>query len=46
MKGDLGDGIKNLEIVVKMNPGVKRIITLDPAFEKLRALESFKALVQ
>ena len=46
MKGDLGDGIKNLEIVVKMNPGVKRIITLDPAFEKLRALESYKALVQ
>ena len=46
MKGDLGDGIKNLEIVVKMNPGVKKIITSDPTFEKLRALESFRALVQ
>jgi tetratricopeptide (TPR) repeat protein len=46
MKGDLGDGIKNLEIVLKMNPGVKKIITSDPTFEKLRALESFRALVQ
>jgi len=46
MKGDLGDGIKNLEVVLKMNPGVKKIITSDPAFEKLRALESFRGLVQ
>ncbi|MBC8286878.1 MAG: tetratricopeptide repeat protein [Nitrospinae bacterium] len=46
MKGDLGDGIKNLEIVIKMNPGVKKIITSDPTFEKLRALESFRTLVQ
>ena len=46
MKGDLGDGIKNLEMVLKMNPGVKKIITSDPTFEKLRALESFRALVQ
>ncbi len=46
MKGDLGDGIKNLEIVMKMNPGVKKIIISDPTFEKLRALESFRTLVQ
>jgi tetratricopeptide (TPR) repeat protein len=46
MKGDLGDGIKNLEIVMKLNPGVKKIITSDPTFEKLRALESFRTLVQ
>ena len=46
MKGDLGDGIKNLEIVLKMNPGVKKIITSDPTFEKLRALESFRTLIQ
>lgn len=46
MKGDLGDGIKNLEIVMKLNPGVKKIITSDPTFEKLRALESFRTLIQ
>lgn len=46
MKGDLGDGIKNLEIVLKMNPGVKKVITSDPTFEKLRALEAFRTLVQ
>ena len=46
MKGDLGEGLKNLEIVLKMNPGVKKIITSDPTFEKLRALEAFRTLVQ
>lgn len=46
MKGDLGDGVKNLEIVIKMSPGVKKIITSDPTFEKLRALESFRTLIQ
>jgi len=46
MKGDLGDGIKNLEIVMKLNPGIKKIIVADPTFEKLRALESFRTLVQ
>ena len=46
MKGDLGDGVKNLEIVMKMNPGVKKIISSDPTFEKLRALESFRTLIQ
>jgi hypothetical protein len=46
MKGELGDGLKNLEIVLKMNPGVKKVITSDPTFEKLRALEAFRTLVQ
>lgn len=46
MNGDLGDGIKNLKIVMQMNPGMKKIITSDPTFEKLRALESFRTLVQ
>ena len=46
MNGDLGDGFKNLEIVLKLNPGVKKIITSDPAFEKLRGLESFRTLIQ
>ena len=46
MKGDLGDGLKNLEIVLKMNPGLKKVITSDPTFEKLRAMEAFRTLVQ
>ena len=46
MKGDLGDGIKNLEIALKINPGVKKVILSDPTFEKLRALEAFRTLVQ
>jgi tetratricopeptide (TPR) repeat protein len=46
MKGDLGDGIKNIEMVLKMNPGVKKIIVADPVFEKLKNLESFTTLIQ
>jgi len=46
MNGDLGDGVKNIEIVLKLNPGVKKIIVSDPAFEKLRGLESFRTLIQ
>lgn len=46
MKGDLADGVKNLEIAIKLNPGIKKVIIQDPTFEKLRALESFRTLVQ
>ncbi len=46
MNGDLGDGIKNLEIVMKLSPNMKKVIAPDPTFEKLRALESFRNLVQ
>ncbi len=46
MNGDLGDGIKNLEIVMNSNPGMKKVIASDPTFERLRALESFNTLVQ
>ena len=46
MNGDLGDGIKNLDIVLKLNPGVKKLINADPVFEKLRGLESFRNLIQ
>lgn len=46
MKGDLADGVKNLEIAIKLNPGIKKVILEDPTFEKLRALESFRTLVQ
>jgi len=46
MNGDLGDGIKNLKIVLELNPGVKKVIASDPALEKLRGLESFRILIQ
>ena len=46
MNGDLGDGIKNLKIVLKLNPGIKKVIASDPALEKLRGLESFRTLIQ
>ena len=46
LNGDLGDGIKHLEIVMKLNPGLKKVISSDPTFEKLRALEGFQNLVQ
>ncbi len=46
MNGDLGDGIKNLEIVIKLSPNMKKAITSDPAFEKLKDIESFRVLVQ
>lgn len=46
MNGDLGDGIKNLEIVMGLSPNMKKVIASDPTFEKLRALEPFRTLVQ
>ena len=46
MKGDLGDGVRNLAIIVKLNPAAKKVITSDPVFEKLRSLESFIELTQ
>lgn len=46
MNGDFGDGIKNLETVLRLNPGAKKIIAADPAFEKLRGLKSFRNLIQ
>ena len=46
MNGALGDGIKNLKIVLKLNPGIKKVIASDPALEKLRGLESFRTLIQ
>jgi tetratricopeptide (TPR) repeat protein len=46
MKGDLGDGVRNLAIILKLNPGAKKVITSDPVFEKLRSLESFRTLIQ
>ena len=45
MKGDLGDGLKNLDTAIKLNPNSKKIIAADPVFEKLRALEGFQNLM-
>jgi len=45
MKGDLGEGMKNLEIVIKLNPNSKKIITTDPAFDKLKGLEGFQSII-
>ena len=46
MKGDLGDGVRNLAIVLKMNPDVKKLIISDPVFKKLLNLESFTSLIK
>jgi hypothetical protein len=45
MKGDLGEGMKNLDIVIKLNPNTKRIIAIDPVFKKLQGLEEFQLLI-
>ena len=45
MRGELGEGMKNLEIAIKLNPNSKKIITIDPAFEKLKGLEGFQSII-
>ncbi len=45
MKGDLGDGVKNVDIALKLNPNAKQMIASDPVFEKLRGLEGFQNLM-
>ncbi len=45
MNGDLGDGLKNVDMAIKMNPSAKQMIASDPAFEKLRGLEAFQKLM-
>lgn len=45
MNGDLGDGLKNIDMAIKLNPNSKQIISKDPIFEKLRALEDFQKLI-
>ncbi|MBC8284321.1 MAG: hypothetical protein H8E32_10950 [Nitrospinae bacterium] len=45
MKGDLGDGLKNVDIAIRLNPNSKKIIAADPVFEKLRGLEGFQNLM-
>jgi tetratricopeptide (TPR) repeat protein len=45
MKGDLGDGLKNIDLALKLNPNAKAMIASDPVFEKLRGLEGFQSLM-
>jgi len=45
MKGDLGSGMKNIDMAVKLNPQAKTLIASDPIFEKLRGLEAFQNLM-
>ena len=45
MKGDLGEGMKNVEMIIKLNPKSKKIIAADPAFKKLQGLEGFQTLI-
>ena len=45
MKGDLGEGMKNIDMAIKLNPNSKKIIAADPAFEKLQGLEGFQNLI-
>ncbi|MEK9627634.1 MAG: tetratricopeptide repeat protein [Nitrospinota bacterium] len=44
-KGDLGSGLKNVDMAIKLNPSSKQVIAADPVFEKLRGLEGFQKLM-
>lgn len=45
-KGDVADGLKNLEVAVRMNPSVKEVIKSDPVFDDLKQTEAFKQLIE
>ncbi len=45
MRGDLGEGMKNLEIVIKLNPKSKNVIATDSAFDKLQDLKGFQSII-
>jgi tetratricopeptide (TPR) repeat protein len=46
MKGDLGDGLKNVDLALKLNPNAKYMIASEPVFEKLRGLKGFQSLMK
>ena len=46
MKGDHVDGLKNVDLALKLNPNAKYMITSDPVFEKLRGLKGFQSLMK
>ncbi len=45
-KGDLRGGLDNLEELVKINPGLKQVISTDPIFQPLRNMERYKDLMK
>ena len=46
MKGDHGEGLKNVDLALKLNSNAKYMITSDPVFEKLRGLKGFQSLMK
>lgn len=45
-KKDLDSGLKNLEELIKLNPGFKKVIQSDPVFDSLREMEGYKKLFE
>lgn len=45
-KGDMEGSMKNIELSIKLNPAIKKVIQSDPAFDSLRNKESYKKLFQ
>ena len=45
MKGDLGSGMKNIDMAIKLDSKSKQMIISDPVFKKLKSLEGFQNLI-
>mgnify|MGYP001158686322 FL=1 len=45
MKGDLGSGMKNVDMAIKLDSKSKQMIISDPVFKKLQGLEGFQNLM-
>ena len=45
MKGDLGSGMKNVDMAIKLDSKSKQIIISDPVFKKLQGLQGFQNLM-
>ncbi len=45
-KGDTAGALKNLELLVKMNPAIKERIKSNPVFNRLKDSEGFKSLTE
>jgi tetratricopeptide (TPR) repeat protein len=45
-KGDRGNALKNLDIAVRLNPAVKKLLKTDHSFDDLKDQEAFKQLIE
>ena len=45
MKGDLGSGMKNVDMAIKIDAKSKQMIISDPVFKKLQGLQGFQNLI-